>query len=227
MIRINCKLNPSMTRKLFMVIFSFFTGVVLSAQLVVPVENPEGWLLAFVDVETTGLRPGYHEVIDIGVVLSDLDGHELDRLFLRIMPEHPERVSQGAIAVNAFSVERWKKLNALSQKIAVDSLIAFHRTHAGEKHVLMVAYNSHFDAAFLDHLFRSTQHSWRDLYYYYVLDIPSMAWAQGIRLLYGQKLSAYFGIPDEPHIPEEHTGITGADLNFRLYKKIVGHRDHN
>jgi hypothetical protein len=32
-----------------------------------PAEAPDQWLLAFVDVETTGLVPGYHEMIDIGV----------------------------------------------------------------------------------------------------------------------------------------------------------------
>ena len=30
-------------------------------------------------------------MIDIGVVITELDGTELDRLFLRIMPAHPDR----------------------------------------------------------------------------------------------------------------------------------------
>ena len=33
-----------------------------------PSESPKRWLLAHVDVETTGLLPGYHEMIDIGIV---------------------------------------------------------------------------------------------------------------------------------------------------------------
>ena len=47
----------------------------------VPVSNPghapADWTLAHIDVETTGLVPGYHEMIDIGVVMTDLEGHEL------------------------------------------------------------------------------------------------------------------------------------------------------
>lgn len=67
-----------------------------------PTANPAGWLLAFVDVETTGLVPGYHEMIDLGLVITDLDGVRIDSLFLRIQPEHPERLSEGAREVNAF-----------------------------------------------------------------------------------------------------------------------------
>jgi len=41
-----------------------------------PAEDPESWLLAFIDVETTGLVPGWHEMIDIGVVMTELDCSE-------------------------------------------------------------------------------------------------------------------------------------------------------
>ena len=37
--------------------------------------------MAHVDLETTGLVPGYHEMIDVGIVTKDLQGQELDRLF--------------------------------------------------------------------------------------------------------------------------------------------------
>jgi len=47
-----------------------------------PVAAPDDWLLAFIDIETTGLIPGYHEMIDIGIVMTDLDGVELDSLFI-------------------------------------------------------------------------------------------------------------------------------------------------
>ncbi len=193
----------------------------LDAQLPLPQENPQAWILAFVDVETTGLIPGYHEMIDIGVVLSTLDGNEIDRLFLRIRPQHAERASAEAIAINAFDPERWQRLGALPPRTAVDSLVTFHQQHASGRKILMVAFNSQFDAAFVDHLFRSAARSWREIFYYYVLDLPSMAWAHGVRLLQGNKLCDYFGIPDEPHIPREHTSMTGADLNYRLYREII------
>ena len=186
-----------------------------------PSEAPDEWLLAFVDVETTGLIPGYHEMIDIGIVMTDLEGVEQGTLFIRIQPEHPERTQEGARAVNAFDVERWKELDALSIDESIDRIVAFHTEIAGDKSVLMVAFNSHFDAAFLDHLFRARERSWRELYHYFILDLPSMAWSQGDRSLTGQSLTKVLGIEDEPHVAEQHTGITGAQVNARIYRALL------
>jgi len=191
-----------------------------SAQSTSPAAAPDGWLLAFIDVETTGLIPGHHEMIDVGLVMTDLDGVVIDSLFIRIQPEHPERLSDGARDVNAFDVENWRKLGALSPTAAVDSLDRFHRRVAGDRTVMLVAFNSWFDAAFMDHLFRSQDSSWRTLYHYFVLDIPSMAWAMGYRDLTGAELASRLGVTDEPHVAEQHTGITGAMLNVRLYRAL-------
>jgi DNA polymerase III alpha subunit (gram-positive type) len=186
-----------------------------------PNEDPDAWLLAFVDVETTGLIPGHHEMIDIGIVMTDLDGSELGELFVRIQPEHPERTDEGARAVNAFDEDRWRELQALSPDEAIEQILTFRKEIAGDKNVLMVAFNSHFDTAFLDHLFRSRDRSWRELYHYFVLDLPSMAWSLGIHGLTGSNISGMLGIEDEPHVAELHTGITGARLNARIYRTLL------
>jgi len=196
-------------------------GVVAAQEFRWPDEAPGDWLLAFIDVETTGLTPGYHEMIDIGIVMTDLDGVELDRLFVRIQPQHPDRTEEGARAVNAFDEDRWRELGALSNAAAVAEIAGFHQRVAGDRNVLMVAFNAQFDAAFLDHLFRSADRSWRELYHYFVLDLPSMAWSIGLRGLTGSSLAAALGVPDEPHVAEEHTGVTGAALNARIYRALM------
>ena len=189
-----------------------------------PADQPDQWLLAFVDVETTGLVPGFHEMIDAGFVYTDLEGKEVGQLFVQMMPDHPERLSQGAADVNGFSIQRWKELDAVSQADAVQRIIAFHDSVAQGKNVLMVALNSHFDAAFMDHLLRGQNHSWRELYHYFILDLPSMAWSLGLRDLTGADLCARLVIEDEPHDPSLHTGITGAALNARIYRALVNYR---
>ena len=92
-----------------------------------PSESPKRWLLAHVDVETTGLLPGYHEMVDIGIVMTTLDGLIIDSLFLRIQTAHPDRLSPGAKAVNAYDAARWSQLGALSPSAAVDSITSFHQ----------------------------------------------------------------------------------------------------
>ena len=190
-----------------------------------PAEEPDSWLLAFVDVETTGLIPGYHEMIDAGFVYTDLEGNEVGRLFVRMMPDHPERLSEGAAAVNGFSAERWEELGCVSSSEAVARIAAFHDSVADGKQVMMVALNSHFDSAFLDHLMRGQDRSWREFYHYFILDIPSMAWSLGLRGLTGKALSDTLGIEDEPHDPLLHTGITGALVNVRIYRALIDYRN--
>ena len=70
----------------------------------VAASDQDSRLLVHIDVETTGLVAGYHELIDAGVIVTTIDGDIVDRLFLRMMPDHPERLDPGAAAVNGFSV---------------------------------------------------------------------------------------------------------------------------
>lgn len=189
-----------------------------------PAQTPDALLLAFLDVETTGLVPGWNEMVDIGVVVTDLDGREVDTFFQRIQPRHPERLSEGARRVNAFDVDRWSELGAISAAQAVAKLREFHTRVAQGRRVMLVAFNSQFDAAFLDHLFRDADASWRELYHYFVLDVPSMAWALGLRGLTGQALAEALQIEDEPRVAEDHTGLTGARLNARLYRALEERR---
>jgi DNA polymerase III alpha subunit (gram-positive type) len=185
-----------------------------------PADSPAVWLLAHLDMETTGLVPGYHEAIDLGLVITDLGGRVIDSLFLRIQPDYPERLSPGAAMVNGFSRDRWRELNALTPADAVDSLLAFHRRVTGGRPVLLVAFNSQFDTSFLDRLMRDQGRNWRELFHYFVLDIPSMAWARGYRDLSNAALAERLGVADEPRLAEEHTGITGAMLNVRIYQAL-------
>ena len=58
----------------------------------------------------------------------------------------------------------------------------------------MVAFNSHFDAAFLDHLFASEQQSWRDLYHYFILDLALHGLELGLRGLTGTVSPRHWGL---------------------------------
>ena len=207
--------------RLWLVVLLLAASIAEAQEFAWPNDDPEAWLLAFVDVETTGLIPGHHEMIDIGIVMTDLDGSELGELFVRIQPQHPERTDEGARAVNAFDEDRWRELQALAAGDAIEKILTFHKEIAGDRNVLMVAFNSHFDTAFLDHLFRSQERSWRELYHYFVLDLPSMAWSLGIHGLTGSNISGKLAIEDEPHVAELHTGITGARLNARIYRALL------
>jgi hypothetical protein len=47
-----------------------------------------------------------------------------------------------------------------------------------------------------------------------------MAWSQGLRHLDGSALTKALWIEDEPHVAEDHTGLTGAEVNVRIYRAL-------
>ncbi|HEX8642706.1 MAG TPA: 3'-5' exonuclease [Allosphingosinicella sp.] len=185
---------------------------------------PARYVLAHVDVETTGLDPAFHEMISIGMIYTDLEGVEIGRIDLRIMPPHPERIEAGARAVNGFDPALWRRQGAIDEGEAVRRIRAFHDAMRGDRTVIFTAYNVWFDQAFLTAMLRRQGSEWRDLYHYQVLDIPSMAWAMGWRQLGGTSLAAALGIPDETRVPTEHTGITGAAFNVSIYRALLARR---
>lgn len=190
-----------------------------------PDTDPALFVLAHVDVETTGLDPAFHEIVSIGMIYTDLAGRELGRLDVRVMPPHPERIEPGAKAVNGFDVALWQARGAVSEAEAARRVAAFHETARGGRTVLFTAYNAWFDQAFMTAMLARHAVTWRDLYHYHVLDIPSMAWGLGLAHLRGTKLAETLAVPDETRVPTEHTGITGADFNVSIYRALLARRE--
>jgi hypothetical protein len=194
-----------------------------------PVEDKSSWGLFIVDVETTGLDPAFHDMIDMGVIYADLDGRELDRFFIRIMPAHPERLDPGAARVNGFSVERWWEVGAVDEAEAVRRFLAFHAdverrfpaSRGGNRTWLFTAYNAWFDRGFLDALLRDHGSSTRSLFNYFQLDLPSLAWGVGAPHLKNADVAAALGLPDETRIPSDHTGMSGAEWNLAIYRAAM------
>jgi len=77
-----------------------------------PDHAPDRYVLAHVDIETTGLDPAVDEMVSIGMIYTDLQGAEIGRLDLRIMPPNPGRIDAGARAVNGFDPALWRRLGA-------------------------------------------------------------------------------------------------------------------
>lgn len=177
--------------------------------------------LAIVDVETTGLDPSHHEMVDLGVIYTDLDGNELGRFFVRIQPEHPERASEIAQDINGFSVERWESLEAVAPETAVNRFLAFHEEHSSNRQYLFTAYNASFDRSFLDALLKRHESGFASLYPYFTLDLPSMAFGAGSPTMINGEVAAFFDVAPETNDPLKHTGMSGAEWNLALYRAML------
>lgn len=114
--------------------------------------NLNGELLCAVDVETTGLVPGYHEIIQIAVVPlnSELEPNpELRPFYMNIAPDFPERGKSGAEGVHGITTE--SLLGNVSQEESADLFDQwFVRLELPyRKRLVPLAHNWAFERSFL------------------------------------------------------------------------------
>lgn len=109
--------------------------------------------LCVVDVETTGLIAGYHEVIEIAVVILDEHLQPTDKVFnRRCRPLHPERYSKEAQRVNGITAS--KSMTFADPFDIRDEFDDFYLEHVREKKKFApMGHNYAFDQAMLKAFF--------------------------------------------------------------------------
>ena|SRR3989344_2802450 len=175
--------------------------------------------LAFIDVETTGLEVGKHEVIEVGCVLvsQELGSKEpsfsvIDEFELKIKPKRIEIADPVALKVNKYDPANWVFAHELSEAMKVFA----SRTEG----FVMVAHNVIFDHSFLEQAFKDT--GLENKMHFHRLDTLSMAFAKLARVEDVDHLSLgylanYFNIENK----NPHTALADARTTFELYKKLM------
>jgi DNA polymerase-3 subunit epsilon len=177
-------------------------------------------ILAFLDVETTGLDPQKHEVIQIGVVLArqfERVGNigpgieKIEEIDMKIKPERIEDAEEDALRINGYNEGEW--MFAPDLKNAMEYL---GKKLAG---CIQVSHNLTFDAAFIDKSFERA--GMGNPMARYKLDTISIAFAR----LYNRPDTKYslkylcdlFQIKNE----NAHTALADAKALYELYKKMM------
>ena len=96
----------------------------------------------FIDIETTGLNPAVHEIIEIALIIEGEEG--LHRFSTKIKPKFIEHAEPRALEVNGFSFEEWRDAPydmEVAEEIA--SLI---------QGCTLIGHNVNFDAEFLEEM---------------------------------------------------------------------------
>ena len=125
--------------------------------------NLNNHLLCAVDVETTGLKPGWHEVIQIGILPLDselLPREDLPPFDFRIRPSHPDRVDPNAMRVHKIHLQEIMD-DGFEQEVVVDRFYHwFKKCVIGEdRKIVPLCHNSMFDLMHLVSFF-----GWEDFY---------------------------------------------------------------
>jgi DNA polymerase III epsilon subunit-like protein len=108
--------------------------------------------LAAVDIETTGLIAGYHEIIQIAIVLCDDSLNPLDKTFVyKIRPEHKERVDPKAMECNRLDLDELIA-TAPPQWVVAERLSEFVKSLnlPVNRNLVPLAHNWAFESAFMN-----------------------------------------------------------------------------
>lgn len=167
---------------------------------------------ALIDLETTGLSPYDHEIIELGAVFfSDEDLNNFSEVNVKIKPEHPETGHPKAFEINGYTSEAWADAQSLTEV-----LTSLEMQFRGR---VFMSYNVTFDWGFMAEAYRKT--GLNDPFHYHRLDLMTMAWNALPRntSISLKNVCAFYGIEPEPTV---HRALNGAMKAYEVYKKIYG-----
>lgn len=169
--------------------------------------------IAITDLETTGLDPLFHEIIEIGlVVVRQPDWNILDMLEIKVKPEHPERITKEAVEVNGYNPKDWK------HALDLDAAMTLYAPKV--KNAMMAAHNITFDYGFIREAWRKTNIP--DPMDYHRPDLWSIVWwtlrkITSLEKFNLKQICEYLGIPPEP---KPHRALNGAMKELEVLKKL-------
>ena len=185
-------------------------------------ETKESSLYAIVDVETTGLNPNYHEMIDIGIIIINQNLEIQGQYFSKVLPSFPERIDSMAQNINGFDLQRWTQEEAISEEELINQMNIFLNNYIGKP--IFIALNSWFDSGFVRNLLNEHDYKFNDWFDYRVLDIPSIALACGYFPKtpdFNEKLATLLEVQPETKDPLKHTGESGVNFNYALLRSLM------
>lgn len=150
----------------------------------------------FLDIETSGLNPQYHEVIEVGYVMED--GHEVEFS----LPFSEQRASAEALQVNGWGTRPFAPL--------LDPREARGLLQDDLDGVYLVGQQTYFDAMFLKHFLNEAVWNFR------LVELSSLvAGAVGIMPpMKSEQIMEFTGIQN----PDRHGALADARWNKKVFE---------
>ncbi len=168
--------------------------------------------LVVFDLETTGLNPNKHEIIEIGCFVVDPRILRVKKKYeAKVKPEHIESADPAALEINGFSPKKWRKAKSLKQALKEFNSLAPKGMLAG--------WNVSFDRGFIERAF------WQEKmilnFDYHWIDLMSIAYE---KLFFEKKperigltyVCEILGIPHK----KAHTAMGDVEATLAVYKAL-------
>jgi DNA polymerase III alpha subunit (gram-positive type) len=178
--------------------------------------------LAFVDLETSGLDPFKHEILEIGIVIAEQRADLFGKQYLEILSEHeilllPEHIETAE--AKALEISKYFKRD---RSKAVPQREGLAQAAAILEGTIFVAQNVAFDWAFLQKAGNEYGVNLEKAVYYHKLDLASMALGKHYHLPELSKftlreLTTHFAVVNQ----DAHTALADARATFEVCKKLL------
>ncbi len=173
---------------------------------------------AFVDVETTGLNPDIHEIIEIGCIIVErgpggpADLKVIEEIEMKVQPERMELAEPEALRINGYDPAQWMFAYTKSQALEVLT----KKTDG----CVFVAHNVAFDWMFIEKMYRDA--GMEHKFHYHKLDTLSIAFAMfngttDVKHLSLRALCEHFGIKNE----RAHSALPDIRVTIEIFKKLM------
>jgi DNA polymerase III epsilon subunit-like protein len=176
--------------------------------------------LAFIDTETTGTDPNFHEIIELAVIIVRQVHREgrgpkieiIEECEWKIKPQHIERAEEAALRVNGYNEVDWM--------FAVDRKKAMEEFAKKTQSCTFVSHNLVFDYAFVSKAFDETGIDNR--MHYAKLDTISIAFAR----LYDATTADKFSLRSlcdllKVENAKAHTALADTRALVEVYRKLM------
>lgn len=170
---------------------------------------------AFIDVETSGLNPDIHEIIEIGCLIvtqNEAGNYVIEKeVELKVQMTRPELAEPAALRVNGYDAAAWMFAYTMPQ--------ALEALNKETKDTVFVAHNVAFDWSFVDKAYRDAgmEHG----FHYHKIDTLSIAFAKlrgtDAKHLSLRALCERFAITNE----RAHTALADCRATFEVFKKLM------
>ena len=177
---------------------------------------------ASIDIETTGLQSGLHEIVELSVILHDENFKPVETFTSKIKPMRPEIVEPEALIINNLSLSDLKDCATPAQ--VRNAFFDWHENIIGNKKIIPLGHNyGSFDSQFLRYFFG---HFYDEIFHYKCRDTHALA--QGLKdcglLELTQSLSLKnlcekFAIPHKAH--SSYGDAMGALILYRALVKLI------
>ncbi len=114
--------------------------------------------ILFLDTETTGLIPGYHDIIQIAGIIEE-DDNIVDEFKIKLRPFHLKNIDDESLGINGFTKE--ELFFFPDPEHGIERLIIILAPYMVEEDVLFAGQKTFFDLFFLQALFRKSEHEKR------------------------------------------------------------------